>query len=106
MQPHLQITMKTVLLLLISVVLTAAQQGQKGQKGEPGQVSYKSCQAVANERKGIVRILSGTSNYIKIFQGCGSYSHGMLFVSRCCGSLNIFITIIPCIPLSPYITYK
>ena len=38
---HLQITMKTVVLLLASIVLTAAQQGQKGQKGEPGQVGYE-----------------------------------------------------------------
>ena len=30
--------MKSVLLLLMSIVLTAAQQGQKGQKGKPGQV--------------------------------------------------------------------
>ena len=48
MHLHLQITMKTVALLLVSIVLTAAQQGQKGQKGEPGQVSCKLCQVVAN----------------------------------------------------------
>ena len=55
---RLQTTMKSVLLLLMSIVLTAAQQGQKGQKGKPGQVIASHAKLLLMSKK--VYWLSGT----------------------------------------------